>query len=321
LDIEISNDAPSAAPLSPAGSEASPTTITDDRSPDLSWTYSDPENDAQSAYALQVYDAAGNLVWEKTKTVSAATSYPLPGGVLEYGQLYRWRVKVWDAYDAESEWSDFGWFVCELSAPTGLAATPDGANAEIDLSWSAHPGEGLAGYNLYQSIDGGGTWERVNTELITGTAYADRYVKSGTAMTYRLTAVADDGYESGYSGTASATVTVAGAWLQDRQVVLRCPARAGARRERLASARLALDGTWQIQDRGYGPAEVQLEIVYQSVAEREALRVLFTAGADVYYRDATGDRFRGRVTAPAQCDEVYPGCGFWSVALSEVTVS
>jgi len=133
--------------------------------------------------------------------------------------------------------------------------------------------------------------------------------------------VATDGYESGYSNTASTTVTVAGAWLNDRQVVLRRPARAGARRERLASARLALDGSWQIQDRGYGPAEMQLEVVYQSAPDREALRVLFAAGVDVYYRDATGDRFRGRVTAPAQSDEVYPGCGFWSVTLSEVMVT
>jgi len=322
--LEVIYTKPSVAISSPNGTQSNPTIIYDTLQLQLQGVYNSEDNVNMAKRRHWVYDELGNVVWDSGEVEDSATpgstvAVTVPAGLLSYGVLYRWTWRAWDENGGYSDIPSGGWFKLILSAPTGLTATADAANAEIDLSWNAHNGEALAGYNVYQSADGGTTWEKINTVLVTATNYSDRYVKSGTAMQYKITAVASDGFESDYSSTASATVTISGVWIQGQQVRLREPARRGFVQTRLASARQALDGTWVVQDRGWGKGEMTLLILYQSLDERDQLLALFSAGAVIYYRDQSGDRFRGKVSQSVRLDEMWAGAGWLPVVLTEVT--
>ena len=82
------------------------------------------------------------------------------------------------------------------SIPTGLGA--EGSLGRIDLAWSASTGEGLVGYNVYRSADGG-AFAKINASVVTGLAYQDLAVLDGVYYSYKVTAVGDA--ESDYSAT------------------------------------------------------------------------------------------------------------------------
>jgi len=89
-------------------------------------------------------------------------------------------------------------------APTGLEAESRGA--DIALSWQESTdcnGSAVSGYNLYRSTtSGGGYYTKLNTGLITETAYTDSSAESGHWY-YAVTAVDGDGLESVYGTEAS----------------------------------------------------------------------------------------------------------------------
>ena len=91
------------------------------------------------------------------------------------------------------------------NVPTGLSATPMGAN-NIELSWTASAG--AATYDVYRSAGAcpGGTFTPVATS-VAGTTYADTTVSGGTTYSYRVTARAADSCESAKSNCADATAT------------------------------------------------------------------------------------------------------------------
>jgi hypothetical protein len=94
----------------------------------LSWVFSDEEDgDTQSAYQIQIDGNAdfSSPEIDTGKIMSASDSYATGAGVLFYGNIYYWRVKVWDSYDSESEWSD-----------SDSLSTPSHAYPSIDFSWS-----------------------------------------------------------------------------------------------------------------------------------------------------------------------------------------
>ena len=74
----------------------------------FAWTFNDPDaGDAQSAYRFQLDDDSdfSSPIIVDTGKVSSSTSsttQTLPSTV----GLYYWRVKTWDSYDAEGEWSE-----------------------------------------------------------------------------------------------------------------------------------------------------------------------------------------------------------------------
>jgi len=287
---------PVATPTSPTGTEASPGTVADDVSPTLAWSYSDSEGDPQAKYQVQLQTADGLSTILDTGEVASANAYHnCSANLLDYGTDYRWRVRVHDGYGWGS-WSAWQYFECILSAPTGLTATPDSANAEIDLSWAAHAGEDLAGYHVYRKLQGAGdaTYTRLDLTLVTSTTYTDDTAASGTAYTYAVTAVADDGYESAKSAGVNGTVVFSGYWVGAVQVKLR-PGR-GWEHVRRTSENLTLTGTANVQDYGYGPRRVRLTLRYDSQAERQSLLDLFPAGQAVSYRDEQGFVLRGKVS-------------------------
>lgn len=84
-------------------------------SPRFGWLPTDTDgNEVQSAYEVEVRDAAGDVVWDSDKVVSDQQSYvEYDGSALEPGAAYAWRVRTWDRTDQASPWA-------EASFETGL---------------------------------------------------------------------------------------------------------------------------------------------------------------------------------------------------------
>ena len=91
------------------------------------------------------------------------------------------------------------------TVPTGVTATaPD--YSSVNLSWSAVTG--ATGYHVYMANSSAvnAIYTKVNTDVITGTTFANLGLKANTTSYYRVTAVNALG-ESGVSATASATTS------------------------------------------------------------------------------------------------------------------
>ncbi|KRE32653.1 LamG-like jellyroll fold domain-containing protein [Paenibacillus sp. Soil522] len=88
------------------------------------------------------------------------------------------------------------------TAPTGVTATPADYSS-INLSWSAVTG--ATGYHVYvaNSSAANAIYTKVNTDVITGTTFESKGLKSNTTYYYKVTAVNAVG-ESGISVIASA---------------------------------------------------------------------------------------------------------------------
>lgn len=87
----------------------------DETSPRLSWKLLSTErNVMQSAYQIKVSAEKNNslsLVWDSGKTPSdESILQPYGGSALQSGVRYVWQVRVWDAKNKESEWSERAFF-------------------------------------------------------------------------------------------------------------------------------------------------------------------------------------------------------------------
>jgi hypothetical protein len=68
----------------------------------------------------------------------------------------------------------------------------------------------VAGYNLYRSTSTDGTYEKLNTSLITETSFTDTTGETGTTYYYRVRSVDSDGDESVTTPTLSALAAALG---------------------------------------------------------------------------------------------------------------
>jgi hypothetical protein len=112
------------------------------------WDYSDPESDPQSYYQLQIDNSASfnspecdtgqQALTVSSKTITLGTA---PNSVecavrakgLNYATDYRWRIKVWDSNNNESQWS----------TETASFETPPHAYPQPGFTWD--PIEPVAG--------------------------------------------------------------------------------------------------------------------------------------------------------------------------------
>lgn len=94
------------------------------------------------------------------------------------------------------------------AAPTGLTAVA--GNGTVSLDWNNNNESDLAGYNVYRSTTSGGGYGKLNSSLVTTSAYTDNTVTNGTTYYYVVTAVDTTNYESAYSGQAAATPSSGG---------------------------------------------------------------------------------------------------------------
>ena len=89
-------------------------------------------------------------------------------------------------------------------APTGLTATANGAQVELD--WADNTEPDLAGYRVYRSTTAGIGHERIGGSILGTSRYTDTEVSNGTYYYYTVTALDDEGSESTLSREASAQV-------------------------------------------------------------------------------------------------------------------
>lgn len=138
---------PTVSITTPNGTQSAPTQVNDTVTPDLSGVYSSADSVNMAYRQHQVYDEAGNLIWDSTKTAATATpgatvTVSVPAGYLKYGKKYKWKWMAWDANGGYSSWSSDGWFKPTLTltpTATDLAAadhlyaiTPDGQVMALD---------------------------------------------------------------------------------------------------------------------------------------------------------------------------------------------
>ena len=92
-------------------------------------------------------------------------------------------------------------------APIGLQAVYSGNQQQnfIDLTWAPNTEGDLAGYNVYRREEGG-TFKRINSELIKTPVFRDPDVRSGKQYFYYVTAVDMRNNESGKSEEAHEAV-------------------------------------------------------------------------------------------------------------------
>lgn len=94
------------------------------------------------------------------------------------------------------------------AAPTFHGARSDYQIAE--LIWQKNTEADLAGYNVYEynpSPDWEKSYQRLNSQLITSTAYRVDELTPGMTYYFRMTAVDRSGNESAYSGALPVVVT------------------------------------------------------------------------------------------------------------------
>jgi hypothetical protein len=86
---------------------------------------------------------------------------------------------------------------------SGIGVQPVAHSAT--LGWSASTST-VAGYNIYRSAVSGGSYAKMNSQLISGTQYPDTTVLAGQTYFYVVTSQDSSGVESGFSNEASAVI-------------------------------------------------------------------------------------------------------------------
>ena len=85
--------------------------LIEENSPRFGWELKGRKGTMQSAYAIEVEDETGALVWQSGKVESDKSQLiPYLGTKLDPLCRYRWRVRVWNEKDKASRWSDYASF-------------------------------------------------------------------------------------------------------------------------------------------------------------------------------------------------------------------
>ena len=85
--------------------------LIEENSPRFGWELKGRKGAMQSAYAIEVEDETGALVWQSGKVESDESQLiPYMGAELNPLCRYRWRVRVWNEKDKASRWSDYASF-------------------------------------------------------------------------------------------------------------------------------------------------------------------------------------------------------------------
>jgi Abnormal spindle-like microcephaly-assoc'd, ASPM-SPD-2-Hydin len=89
-----------------------------------------------------------------------------------------------------------------------LSGTGTAVQHGVDLSWDApsSSSDPVAGYNIYRSTDGGGSFTKLNASPDGQVDYDDNAVQSGTTYVYEVKSVDSSGVESSASNQISLTV-------------------------------------------------------------------------------------------------------------------
>lgn len=218
----VSGTAPTvtAAANGPAG------TVTDTTRPDLTWSYTDAQNDAQAGFQVLVFTSAfanghnmsNPLTYASSALVARqgvqatargiACPVDLPNGT------YKLYVRVQDTTTLWSSWASASWTqnVAKPTSPSGLTATVNNSTFSVALSATCNVQQNAI-YVLFEySDDGGTTWTAVRgadaVPIGTTTTATDYDAPLGGTRMYRASGYGiNPRVISDPSDTVSATVT------------------------------------------------------------------------------------------------------------------
>lgn len=309
LDIDY-NERPVATYTGPTG------TVTDTSRPTITWDYSDPESDAQSAYRIIVTYSGGpndgQVAYDSGWVSSSVTSRQIDP--LTNDQSYDATIQVrqvWSGAGTHESLVDGGSFSLSLDAPDApvLMVTPDPDNARMivevdDLSEEPTP---ASEWMIVEFSDEGpsGPWTTLRGagEVLPSypvTLY-DHEVRFNSQRWYRVRSFYDaDGNDIGSDATVdSETVVVTGVivWITDPldPTNIHMTVEPTSERER----------TWKGREVVHEPADMALAVVETEVATRrdtvsflavdpgshdEMVR-LFDSGRTLLYRDDRREHF------------------------------
>jgi hypothetical protein len=150
----------------------------------FSWTFNDPTTgDTQSAYQLQVNTSLGASAYDTGKVASATANATLAASTITNDADWQWRVKTWDAADAEGEWSDFSTF---STSSTGVLTITD---PETD-----NPALAVDHYAMSWAVSGATQdhYQVVVVNTVTSETVSDTGSVSGSDTSYTVTGMATD---------------------------------------------------------------------------------------------------------------------------------
>lgn len=149
-------------------------TVTNNSSPDVTWTVTSQDTDGGSVthFEVEILDSSSDVVLESgTVTETGATSWSFDEGLPEGN--YTCRVRIGQTVNSQIHWSawDSQTFTIDAQLPGNptIDLTPDSANGRIRVDLDDPGGEVDASwFHLERSDDGGVTWEWVRNNGVIG---------------------------------------------------------------------------------------------------------------------------------------------------------
>lgn len=296
--MAINYSGPTVSITHPSGNVGAPTVYPLDsltKQPVIQWTYNDPEENEISQIHVQVFDGS-TLVWDShgvklpqdqnevmgdgISHISTLRHFELPGrDVLPFEKTYNVKIRAMDTtedprWQKWGEWSAPVFFRVEISPQAALISFDldvfaDHKNKKTILSWrdGVPSGYKITGYNVYSSSEETGTFTKKNTSILTDPFYVD----SGVHQFYKIEAVMED-------GSTALSPVINGSNISNYWMIgsfkFSGAASFNKKRSRLQSKRSTLKRKQVIQDKGFLPEEINLEIFLTDDQE--------STGADKY---------------------------------------
>lgn len=146
-------------------------------------------------------DLSGYQIYQDGRRVNQTTVRAVPYVVtgLTNGVSYGFQISALDVSGNESPRSAMVHAVPVNSTPPAVPSglTVSSGISQLVLAWLPNTDPNLAGYNLYRN------GSKINSAPLTETTYTDTGLTNGITYEYAVTAVDQDGNESGRSGTVA----------------------------------------------------------------------------------------------------------------------
>lgn len=187
----------------------------------LSWTYSDPEAEAQRAHQVVLTNltaAPDEIVLDTGKQIQGSVLfYELTD--LENAIDFRAAVTTWDAKDVpHTDTVDFETLYTPPPTPVvTLTEFDDLGYIEVDTSTAAPTGgqPTVDHLDIYRRVAGETDWVRVATGVADDTEYDDYAVASGVSYEYKVRAIGEDSSSADSDTETGSVILSAGIYLFD----------------------------------------------------------------------------------------------------------
>lgn len=188
-------------------------------SPDMTvtWSYSDPADEAQSAYQVVLISDLGALLWDSGKVASSAARECLLDYALAQGSSYQVELTIWNAKDVASSAAVRTFAVAYTPPATPLlTVTIDHGFATLSINNPEATGDQptVVSNDIYRRSAGQVLWTRIARDVAPGGSYDDYASASGVQHEYKARAIGDTG-ATAESLVATVTPAWQGVWLHD----------------------------------------------------------------------------------------------------------